>query len=1587
MVSPRFRFLGQASSLKGFEEVIPGMITTGLAQTRHIVLIARKDAQDLLTQTIERIAKRDYFEAHEGGTISLTQHIHLDVSKEELAELNQILEVDVSSRMRELGVDLLVYGKVLETEHKGIRLDMYLLDIASSSLCGAEGIETLPDRLSTDVSVASSRLAWAVMNYLEQRHGRQRPRVFAVLPFRNISNDSKLDRWQEGLTEEFITVLKNAKALQLVERAATARYKNQDNLDLIKVGRELNVDVVLWGSYDVYEDEDQTRKIIVRARLVETESGNILETFKEEGKIGYAVQSKIAQNVMQALYVQPTSLREVEAPPTESVDALEYVRIGIHHFDNQDYARAIESFRQAIKIDPTYPDAHYHLGMTYKTLKSYDKALEQFKTALGNAYDQSYGQLLWRFRTNWKIWAKPITDSGTVYIGVENKVYALDKQRGSPKWVTQVAGEVDSAAFVGKDHVCVAASHRVYSLDLKTGQIRWEFEPDGEVKADLVGDERMLFVSASWDDDLHPPSGRIYALELASGALAWQFDQAQPVGAPCVFKKQVFFGTKDGRGYSLDASSGKLNWKIEMQKPVEYPPAATGDILYWVSENRFHAVHAASGEILWDLLFQDVHACAPVIDREVVYAAFGQKLYYIAVQPSQGVVRWSYQTSSPIGSINIWDGIVYATTRVFSFAEPGDHLLLAIDQDTGQLYWRTRFGDSLFGATHIDDGTLYLGCRNHNLYALNVKRPSAGLIRSTELWNQIGLVQLDLNQANDASEAFQRCVALDPTGREANLKLYEIYKRQKRMAKALEVYQEYLGVLSEDERIPLQVELKEGSGLQWTFDTGRLLPFMLFPLTDQVTADEPDMSPIVPSPASAQGVLYIGSTDGKFHALDLAKGQELWNVSPGDPIGPPSSADSVPPSKSIRSTAAVRDGRVFIGTADGLVKALRAENGSTLWSFRTGGRVDSSPVVSDGVLYVGSDDGGVCALTGDEGRLLWRAQTGGRVKSSPSPADCAVYVGSYDGKIYSLDIKTGKVLWTFQTGDIINSSPVVCKDLVYLGPDDNYIYALDVHGGKLKWKYQVEEKSRSILRFGIREGSGVSTFGFIPSTPCVDGSSLYVGTNGASRCMLYSLDLESGKLKWKYAVENGGVGSAAVYDGIVYVGAGGILFHDQHIYGVNAADGSLVWKYRTGGDILSAPVIEGGCLYCWAMDGQVYAFDISRVSGYLPERDTPFYASAGAAHLENGEIEAAVKDFEMASGLDPDDADSCAGLADCYRQLGKIDLEQQTLERLQTLNPSATHSYWRLGDLYTRMNRVDRAIDQFQRYINVSEETAKPIGHIMLGGAYEGNQSFEEAMREYDLAISIGGRFIAPFYGTEKDKDIALSSMFNAYRNKSVLLFRQGKDLESGLNLQQFSEAAEQMESLPPDYFLTLGLVKLQREDYDEADLLFESGLKEKMKIAELWSYLGSVLNEQTHQFDRAYQCFKRAWDLVRPDSSAAINLAETALGVGRYNEAYQLASQVAAEKGDPKMILNGKLFACLASFLVREGARAEAELKVLIEYRQSLPPDFENHFSYNGTVHYLTNKTDMPENLKSRLLKILDYVQNKTLSTELIQP
>jgi parallel beta-helix repeat protein len=114
------------------------------------------------------------------------------------------------------------------------------------------------------------------------------------------------------------------------------------------------------------------------------------------------------------------------------------------------------------------------------------------------------------------------------------------------------------------------------------------------------------------------------------------------------------------------------------------------------------------------------------------------------------------------------------------------------------------------------------------------------------------------------------------------------------------------------------------------------------------------------------------------------------------------------------------------------VYCLDEDKGYLIWSYETGGNVESSPAVANGNVFVGSNDGNIYCLDEYNGDLIWSYGTGGSV-SSPAVANGKVFVGSTDYNIYCLDGDNGDLIWSYGTGGAVYSSPAVADGKVFVG--------------------------------------------------------------------------------------------------------------------------------------------------------------------------------------------------------------------------------------------------------------------------------------------------------------------------------------------------------------------------------------------------------------------------------------------------------------------------------------------------------------------------------------------------------------------------
>jgi outer membrane protein assembly factor BamB len=143
------------------------------------------------------------------------------------------------------------------------------------------------------------------------------------------------------------------------------------------------------------------------------------------------------------------------------------------------------------------------------------------------------------------------------------------------------------------------------------------------------------------------------------------------------------------------------------------------------------------------------------------------------------------------------------------------------------------------------------------------------------------------------------------------------------------------------------------------------------------------------------------------------------------------------------------------------------------WEFRPTGAVETTaPVIVGDLIFVGGADGVVRALSAGDGQARWIAYTGGQIKYPPAIWNGRAYVGSGDGWIYCFEAGSGKSLWRFRAaplertiplyGSLSSTWPVgggvlVDEGVAYAAAgisnfDGTHVYALDAVTGKIRWQ-------------------------------------------------------------------------------------------------------------------------------------------------------------------------------------------------------------------------------------------------------------------------------------------------------------------------------------------------------------------------------------------------------------------------------------------------------------------------------------------------------------------------------------------------------
>lgn len=180
------------------------------------------------------------------------------------------------------------------------------------------------------------------------------------------------------------------------------------------------------------------------------------------------------------------------------------------------------------------------------------------------------------------------------------------------------------------------------------------------------------------------------------------------------------------------------------------------------------------------------------------------------------------------------------------------------------------------------------------------------------------------------------------------------------------------------------------------------------------------------TPFITQDQIVYGDDNGDVCSLDY-RGHVKWRFKA---------------KRGILTSPLIEKGMVFVGSLDTTFYALDARAGWVIWRFRMGKGTSSSPCMADNYLIFGSADGFIYCLDASNAKEIWRFKTDHQVSGSPAIHKDSVYCGSADGFLYCLEYRTGRLRWKYPTNGPITGTPVILNDIVYFGSHDQAIYAL-----------------------------------------------------------------------------------------------------------------------------------------------------------------------------------------------------------------------------------------------------------------------------------------------------------------------------------------------------------------------------------------------------------------------------------------------------------------------------------------------------------------------------------------------------------------
>ena len=272
------------------------------------------------------------------------------------------------------------------------------------------------------------------------------------------------------------------------------------------------------------------------------------------------------------------------------------------------------------------------------------------------------------------------------------------------------------------------------------------------------------------------------------------------------------------------------------------------------------------------------------------------------------------------------------------------------------------------------------------------------------------------------------------------------------------------------------------------------------------------------------------------------------------------------------------------------------------WTAELGAPPATGPGFDDVRAYVPLRDGTLSAVRLRDGGIAWKIE---QATAFPPAAGGGTVVVADGATLVALRGATGERLWSLDLASQVSAPPLRAAGWLIAPLDGGQLLALESANGREVWRRSLGGPVRVQPSFG--------------------GSRLFVPIDDGR---LAALEVTTGRVLWEQPL-TGSPREVLPLDA-VFVGTTG-----NYLYRIAPNNGRIEWRWRTGGDIVGAPIIDEERVYFASLDNMLWALDrdsgVQRWREVLPRRPRAVPALVGEHLLVSG-VSEQLRSFKRDTG-------------------------------------------------------------------------------------------------------------------------------------------------------------------------------------------------------------------------------------------------------------------------------------------------------------------------------------------------------------------